>query len=103
MKMKLLLVAIGAAAALSAAGDTPAAPKQFSVSTKHFAVNFLVGDDGRLFQQVIGSVDQNAKPLRTDESYPQAGDGYVWEPALQIIHSDGNTSTALIFENLTRK
>ncbi|HWY31225.1 MAG TPA: alpha-galactosidase [Candidatus Acidoferrum sp.] len=105
MKMNLLLVAIGVATTLSAAGDTPAAlaaPKQFSVDTKHFTVNFLVGDDGRLFQQAVGSMDQNAKPLRTDESYPQAGDGYVWEPALQIIHSDGNTSTALIFESLTR-
>ena len=101
MKIKLLLVAIGAAAALSVAGDTPAAlaaPKQFSVNTKHFTVNFLEGDDGRLFQQAVGSEDQNAKPLRTDESYPQAGDGYVWEPALEAVHTDGNTSTALRYD-----
>ena len=87
MKMNLLLVAIGVATALSAAGDTPAAlaaPKQFSVNTKHFTVNFLVGDDGRLFQQAVGSADQNAKPLRTDESYPQAGDVSTWQLRLRL-------------------
>ena len=106
MKMNLLLLAIGVVTAFSAPANAPAelvAPKQFSVQTKYLTLNFRVGDDGRLFQQAVGSENQNAKPLRTDESYPPAGDGYVWEPALQVTHSDGNTSTALIFESLTRK
>ena len=38
----------------------------------------------------------NPKLKRDDELYPQAGDGYVWEPALEIVHADGNTSTALL-------
>jgi alpha-galactosidase len=74
----------------------------FSVQTKTFALNFEIGDDGRLYQRAVGAADENAKLLRTDESYPQAGDGYVWEPALQVIHADGNTSTALQFDNVTR-
>ncbi len=39
---------------------------------------------------------------RDDEFYPQAGDGYIWEPALQVVHADGNTSTALVFDDITQ-
>jgi alpha-galactosidase len=74
----------------------------FSLETKSFVVNFQVGEDGRLYQHPIGENDPNAKLQRDDEGYPQAGDGYVWEPALQVVHADGNTSTALIFESVTR-
>lgn len=76
--------------------------EMFGVKTKTFAVNFQVGDDGRLYQFPIGNRDANAKLKRDDELYPQAGDGYVWEPALEIIHSDGNTSTALIYDGVSR-
>jgi alpha-galactosidase len=76
--------------------------EKISVSTKNFALNFEVGDDGRLYQRAIGAVDANGKLLREDEAYPQAGDGYIWDPALQVVHADGNTSTALVFENVTR-
>jgi alpha-galactosidase len=74
----------------------------FSLKTKKFAVTFQVGDDGRLYQRPIGVADPNAKPQRDDEFYPQAGDGYVWEPALQVVHADGNTSTALVYDGLAQ-
>ena len=76
--------------------------EKFSVQTKNFALNFEVGDDGRLYQRAIGAAEANEKLQRLDESYPQAGDGYIWESALQVVHADGNTSTALIFEGITR-
>ena len=76
--------------------------EEFSVRTKTFALNFEVGDDGRLYQRAVGSGDAAGQLLRTDEAYPQAGDGYIWEPALQVVHADGNTSTALIFDSVTR-
>jgi alpha-galactosidase len=72
-----------------------------NLKTKSFAVNFQVGDDGRLYQRPIGADDPNAKLQRDDECYPQAGDGYVWEPALQVVHADGNTSTVLIYDGMT--
>jgi alpha-galactosidase len=75
---------------------------QFSVRTRTFALNFEVGPDGRLYQNPIGAADPTAKLPRDDEAYPQAGDGYVWEPALQVVHADGNTSTALIYDGLTK-
>lgn len=73
-----------------------------SLSTKSFALNFEVGDDGRLYQRAIGTGGDKQKSQRYDEAYPQAGDGYIYEPALQVVHADGNTSTALIYEGLTR-
>lgn len=76
--------------------------ESFNLETKNFVLNFWVGDDGRLYQRPGGGADPNAKLQRNDEAYPQAGDGYIWEPALQVVHADGNTSTALIFDSVTR-
>src|SRR5271170_7589201 len=70
----------------------------FSVQTGTFALNFEIGDDGRLYQRPVGATQLDEKLRRAEESYPQAGDGYIWEPALQMEHADGNTSTALVYE-----
>ncbi len=97
------LVGIAASFFIAESGEAiPPSPESFSVQTENFTLNFEVGDDGRLYQRAVGAADANAKLLRTDECYPQAGDGYVWEPALQVIHADGNTSTTLIFDGVTR-
>jgi alpha-galactosidase len=74
----------------------------FAVKTRSLAVNFELGDDGRLYQHPIGAADSQTKLRRDGECYPQAGDGYVWEPALQVIHADGNTSTALVYDGRTQ-
>jgi alpha-galactosidase len=74
----------------------------FVVQTRNFALNFGVGDDGRLYQRPVGAAHLSKKFRRAEESYPQAGDGYIWEPALQVDHADGNTSTALVYEGITR-
>jgi alpha-galactosidase len=71
------------------------------LSTSRFSVSFQVGDDGRLYQRAIGA-DSGKRLERNDEAYPQAGDGYVWEPALQVVHADGNTSTALLYQGVLR-
>ncbi|MGC9943968.1 MAG: alpha-galactosidase [Verrucomicrobiota bacterium] len=84
---------------LKGVAETPT-PEKFSVATKTMTVDFEVGTEGRLYQRALGAADSGGKILRTDESYPQAGDGYVWEPALQVIHADGNTSTALVFDSV---
>jgi alpha-galactosidase len=104
LKIKFYLFALGAAATLflTENGVAKPLPETFSVQTKNFALDFVAGDDGRLYQRAVGAADPNEKLQRTDESYPQAGDGYIWEPALQVVHADGNTSTALIFEGVTR-
>ncbi len=101
----LISLAIGMATSSCFTGNSaakPPFPEQFSVQTKNFALRFEVGDDGRLYQHAVGAADADGKIQRTDECYPQSGDGYIWEPALQVTHADGNTSTALIFEGVTR-
>jgi alpha-galactosidase len=74
----------------------------FELRAGSFVSTFQVGDDGRLYQPTIGDANKTVKPERIDEAYPQAGDGYVWEPALQVTHADGNSSTALRYDGLTR-
>jgi alpha-galactosidase len=78
------------------------AAEKISVQTKSFALHFQTGDDGRLYQWPIGAEVAQGKLKRAQEFYPQAGDGYIWEPALQVVHADGNTSTDLRFENVTQ-
>ncbi len=73
-----------------------------SLKTAGFALNFQIGDDRRLYQYPVGIARANGELPRDKEYYPQAGDGYVWEPALQVIHADGNTSAALIYDGMTQ-
>ncbi|HEX4262894.1 MAG TPA: alpha-galactosidase [Verrucomicrobiae bacterium] len=80
----------------------PSSRERLEVKTKSFTLTFVVGEDHRLYQFPIGGAKPDAKQLRDDEFYPQAGDGYVWEPALQLTHADGNTSTVLHYESVTQ-
>ncbi len=99
-KALLMGAVLGWAAALSANGAAP--PKEFSVRATDFSLNFRLGADGRLYQRMLGASEKAEKLMRIEEAYPQAGDGYVWEPALQVVHADGNTSTSLICDGLER-
>ncbi|HEX7655307.1 MAG TPA: alpha-galactosidase [Verrucomicrobiae bacterium] len=79
------------------------APEEaITIATKHLTLRFQVGDDHRLYQFPLTPDGSAGKLARELESYPQAGDGYIWEPALQMVHADGNTSTALIFDHFTQ-
>ena len=98
---RLALAALTCATLPLFAGPAPS-HKPFSLNTKSFALHFQVGGDGRLYQRPIGAANSKATLRRDEEFYPQAGDGYIWEPALQAVHADGNTSTALVFDGLTQ-
>ena len=91
--------------AMDAGAVSPAAlpsPKGFEVRTKSFSLGFQIGADGRLLQFQIGDTNRERTLGRDFEAYPQAGDGYVWEPALDVMHADGNTSTALRYVGIAR-
>lgn len=82
----------------SAADDA----RRIRITTAHSALTLLVGEDGRVYQLGYGSVNKNGfsherTPVREQEFYPQAGDGFVLEPALEATHADGNISTDLIY------
>ena len=60
-----------------------------------------VGSDGHLYEIHYGAPREeipatNELAFET-QIYPQYGDGYILEPALQAVHADGNTSTDLIY------
>ncbi len=65
-------------------------------------MDFQVGDDGRLYQRALGEPEATGLPQRFEEAFPPWGDGYIWEPALQVTHADGNTSTDLRYQSVTR-
>lgn len=54
-----------------------------------FTIDLAVDKDGRLAQCPIGC------GYEAQATYPTAGDGWVYEPALAVVHSDGNRSTDL--------
>lgn len=86
--------------------------KVFQIATNNTALVYTVGDDGRLafryygkrladntaFDRVksYGKADTN-RDLSYD-AYPAYGLGYVNEPALSLIHSDGSLITELAYE-----
>jgi alpha-galactosidase len=76
------------------------------ITTKNSALTLWVGPDRRVYQLGYGprSVEPSIpkqQPPRELEFYPPSGNGFILEPALQTTHSDGNTSTDLIFVKRT--
>jgi hypothetical protein len=82
--------------------QTRAGPRLINVSTAGTSLTLLVAGDGRVYQLGYGRPRQSAAvpsrpPAREDEFYPQAGNGFILEPAVQAVHADGNTSTDLVY------
>jgi alpha-galactosidase len=103
MHTKSLSRRLGLAGALVLFTIASLGAETFSLKTATFTLNFQVGEDGRLYQRLLGGGGGGGKDRwpRTEEFYPQAGDGYVWEPALEVAHADGNTSTDLRYQGRT--
>ena len=77
--------------------------KLITISTDRSALNLFVGADGRLYELGYGKPNSpftlpGRTPARETEFYPASGDGFILEPALQATHSDGNTSTDLVWK-----
>ncbi len=90
------LAAIFVVAAVRAATGAPA----ITIATEHSALVFAVDAAGRLQQVSFGRKgvtppETSALPDWATEAVPCAGNGYLLEPALQVIHADGNISTEL--------
>jgi alpha-galactosidase len=90
------------------ASGASAQTRLINIATAHSQLTLYVGDDGRVYQLGYGRATPDVQPpqkapRRESEFYPQAGDGFIYEPALQAAHTDGNTSTDLIFSNTTQQ
>jgi len=76
------------------------AQDKFAVETKDNSLIFSKRDDGRVFYAYYGlknNIPESLAMLR--EVYPCAGGDFVGEPALRVVHSDGNTSTLLLYQS----
>jgi alpha-galactosidase len=83
-----------------------AEPRTITIATARSALVLAVARDGRLHQLAYGRNRPVALPERLapeDDAYPTAGNGFVAEPALEVVHGDGNTSTDLIFVGETAR
>lgn len=68
------------------------ADRSIILATNATTLALAIDGDRRLRLQKFGNTEHHeALPL----AYPPAGDGWVYEPAISIIHADGNTSTDL--------
>ena len=84
------------------AGSAAVTAQLIPVATEHSQMTLLVGTNQHLYQLGYGAIaTAPGRPEKTpapeNEFYPPAGDGYLFEPALQAVHADGNTSTDLRF------
>lgn len=91
--------------------DAAAAPtrKTIELRSGEFEIGLVVGDDQRLYQYHLGKPGMGRQPDkvpvnhydraadRQSEVYPAFGNGFLCEPALQVRHPDGNTSTDLVY------
>ncbi len=77
-------------------------PAVISIATRHSALVLLAAEEGKLFQLSFGQrpaqpAPPPVSPSQLDEFLPCYGNGYPLEPALQVVHADGNTSTELAY------
>src|SRR5215217_2671053 len=97
----LLLALLGAAqlaGARRAQSRPPAETRLINVSTAKSSLTLVAAGDGRLYQLSYGRLRQApAAPAREDEFYPPSGNGFILEPAVQVVHADGNTSADLVY------
>ena len=71
------------------------------VETEHVSLVLSVGANHKLYQRYLGAklasaADYAPLPFR-HEAYVPAGTDNLFEPALRIVHADGNPSLALEF------
>jgi len=73
------------------------AQEKIDVHTRDISMVFTVGASGKLYQSYLGTrVALNSVPADTVvESYAQGGGSYLFEPAIRIVHADGNPSLDL--------
>ncbi|MBN1846018.1 MAG: alpha-galactosidase [Sedimentisphaerales bacterium] len=92
-----------AEASLTYVGDPPQASidqRMIRVATAGSTLTLTTDEDQRLYQLGYGASGQRLsiprRLSREDEFHPPYGNGFILEPAVQVQHADGNTSTDLI-------
>ena len=78
-------------------------PAPIAIETEHVSLVLAVGDNHKLYQTYLGTklapADRQPLPYR-HEAYVPAGTDNLFEPALRVVHPDGNPSLALEFADV---
>ena len=77
------------------------------IQTKNTSLVYKVDDRNKLCQSYFGNYMSDADcrqvPTSKDEILLTFGTNYVHQPALRVVHGDGNTSTELIYDRSETK
>ncbi|MDO9614886.1 MAG: alpha-galactosidase, partial [Bacteroidota bacterium] len=75
--------------------------KQIVIETKHSALVYSVGKNKKLYQAYLGEKLMNASDYllqrNIHEAYIPSGTDNLFEPAIKMLHNDGNPSLELLF------
>ena len=78
-------------------------PPPIPIETEHVSLVLAVGDKQRVYQTYLGpklaAADHQQLPNR-HEAYVPAGTDNLFEPAIRVVHPDGNPSLALAFADV---
>ncbi|PSL20871.1 alpha-galactosidase [Chitinophaga ginsengisoli] len=98
--IKQIAIAFVATLALQPAS---AQMKKISLTTDHSELVFSVDPKGKLFQSYLGTrlIGNNELPQGNHEAYIPAGTNNLFEPAVSVIHADGNPSLELLYSSLS--
>lgn len=102
-KLSLFLFAVVAYLSLWGQGATDG--KILKINTNNSSLTLFAGNDSLLYQLGYGSLQAPESTIppkgiaREKEFYPPSGNGFIAEPAIEVNHADGNTSTDLYYQN----
>lgn len=114
MMNRICLVTIAAGMAMSASAASSDAGRTIRIATDDTDLILKVGDNGRLYQTYLGPKLRHEADVtlpdwwqhagsdgtvsrRGWEAYPSSGTEDFFEPAIGIVHADGNMSTYLYY------
>ena len=108
-KQILFLVSLFIAIQVFAQPERPTeTEKNIVIETKHSALVYSVGKNKKLYQVYLGEKLNNASDYHLQrnihEAYVPSGTDNLFEPAIKMLHNDGNPSLELLFaeENTVR-
>lgn len=101
-KQILFLVSLFIAIQVIAQPERPTeTDKNIVIETKHSALVYSVGKNKKLYQVYLGEKLNNTADYRLQrnihEAYVPSGTDNLFEPAIKMLHNDGNPSLELLF------
>lgn len=107
-KFLLLILVLGVVNLKAQFPPAPQTQKQIIVETERMALVFSIGKNQKLYQVYLGEKLVNPEDYKTlpnqHEAYIPSGTDNLFEPAIKMLHNDGNPSLELLVtdEKITR-